>query len=82
MKIVIAGPGCPRCITTENNVKKACEELGITAEITHVYDIKEFPKLGVVFTPAVIINGEVVFSGKVPTVEEIKDFLLKITGQK
>lgn len=35
-------------------------------------DLKEFSKLGVILTPAVIINGEVVIFGKVPTVEELK----------
>lgn len=78
MKIIVAGPGCPRCITTENNVKKACEELGIEAEIIHLYDIKEFSKLGVIFTPAVVVNGEIVVSGKVPTVEELKEILSKL----
>ncbi len=78
MKILVAGPGCPRCIVTENNVKKACEELGIEAEITHLYDVKEFPKLGIILTPAVVVNGEIVVSGKVPTVEELKEILSKI----
>ncbi len=77
MKIIIAGPGCPRCITTENNVRKACEELNIEAEITHLYDLKEFAKLGIIMTPAVVIDGKVVVMGKVPTVEEIKKILSK-----
>uniref|UniRef100_A0A7V4N479 Thioredoxin family protein n=1 Tax=Thermodesulfobacterium geofontis TaxID=1295609 RepID=A0A7V4N479_9BACT len=77
MKIIVAGPGCPRCITTESNVKKACEELGLEAEITHLYDVKEFPKLGIILTPAVVINEQVVVSGKVPTVEELKEILSK-----
>ncbi|MGC8734650.1 MAG: thioredoxin family protein [bacterium] len=51
-------PGYPRCIVTKNNVKKACEELGIEAEITHLYDVKEFPKLGIMLTPAVVVNEE------------------------
>lgn len=78
MKIIVAGPGCPRCMATENNVKKACEELGIEAEITHLYDIKEFPKLGIILTPAVVVNGEVIVSGKVPTVEELKEIFSKL----
>uniref|UniRef100_A0A7V6CDE9 Thioredoxin family protein n=1 Tax=Thermodesulfobacterium geofontis TaxID=1295609 RepID=A0A7V6CDE9_9BACT len=77
MEIIVAGPGCPRCITTENNVKKACEELGLEAKITHLTDVKLFPQLGIIFTPAVVINGQVVVSGKVPTVEELKEILSK-----
>uniref|UniRef100_A0A7C4AKA9 Thioredoxin family protein n=1 Tax=Thermodesulfovibrio aggregans TaxID=86166 RepID=A0A7C4AKA9_9BACT len=77
MKIIVAGPGCPRCKATEENVKKACEEIKLEAEITHIYDVKEFPKLGVILTPAVLIDKEVVISGKVPTIQELKEILSK-----
>ncbi|MGE4357101.1 MAG: thioredoxin family protein [Candidatus Omnitrophota bacterium] len=72
MKIEIVGPGCPRCIATEKNVKEAVKELGIQAEITKVTDVAEFAKKGVMFTPAVIVDGQVKISGKIPTVDEIK----------
>ncbi|UCC47333.1 MAG: TM0996/MTH895 family glutaredoxin-like protein [Gemmatimonadota bacterium] len=72
MKIQVAGPGCPRCQTTEQNVINACAELGLAADISHVHDVKEYARLGVRVTPAVIVDGRVVLSGKVPTVEELK----------
>jgi small redox-active disulfide protein 2 len=72
MKIQVAGPGCPRCQTTEQNVINACAELGLAADISHVYDVKEYARLGVRVTPAVIVDGRIVVSGKVPTVEELK----------
>jgi small redox-active disulfide protein 2 len=72
MKIEIVGPGCPRCIATEKNVKEAVKQLGIQAEITKVTDVAEFAKKGVMFTPGVIVDGEVKISGKIPTVEEVK----------
>jgi small redox-active disulfide protein 2 len=72
MKIQVAGPGCPRCQTTEKNVINACAELNLAADISHLYDVKEFAKLGVMFTPAVIVDGKIVVSGKVPTVGELK----------
>lgn len=75
MKIEIAGPGCPRCIMTENNVKEAVKQLGIDAEVAHVYDINEMTKRGVIMTPAVIVDGEIKISGKIPTVDEIKKIL-------
>lgn len=75
MKIEIVGPGCPRCIATENNVKEAVKQLGIEAEIVKISDVKEFAKKGVMFTPAVIVDGKVVISGKIPTVEEVKKVL-------
>ena len=72
MKIQIAGPGCPRCQTTEKNVMNACAQLDLAADITHIYDVKEIAKLEVMTTPAVIVDGKLVFSGKVPTVGELK----------
>lgn len=75
MKIEVVGPGCSRCIKTEQNVKEAVQQLGIQAEITHVYDVSEFAKRGVMFTPAVIVDGQVKVSGKIPSVDEIKKFL-------
>ncbi len=75
MKIIIAGPGCPKCLETEKNVRDASAELGIAAEITHLSDIREYAKFGIIFTPAVIVNDKVVVSGKVPTKEEIKEIL-------
>ena len=72
MKIQIAGPGCARCRTTEKNVIDACAELNLTADISHIFNVKEFAKLGVIITPAVLVNGKIVISGKVPTIEELK----------
>jgi len=79
VKIQIAGPGCPRCESTTKNVFNACAELDIAADISHVYDIREYPKMGVRITPAVLINGEIVVSGKVPTVKELKKIILSIS---
>lgn len=75
MKIQIAGPGCPRCEVTERNVFNACAELNLAAHISHVRDVKQFAALGVVLTPAVLVDGKVIVSGKVPTVAELKQIL-------
>jgi len=75
MKIQIAGPGCPRCEVTERNVFNACAELNLAADISHVRDVKQFAALGVVLTPAVLVDGKVVVSGRVPTVAELKHIL-------
>jgi len=75
MKIQIAGPGCLRCQTTEKNVINACAELDLAADISHIFDVKDIAKLGIMLTPAVIVDGKVVMSGKVPTVGELKAIL-------
>ena len=78
MKIQVAGPGCPRCQETEKNVREACTQLNLNADISHVFDIKEIAKLGVLFTPAVIIDGKMVLSGKLPSVQELKKIISRI----
>lgn len=72
MKVIVAGPGCARCNATEKNVIDACAALHLNADISHVYDVKEFSKLGVRVTPAVIVDGKIIVSGKIPTVDELK----------
>ena len=75
MRIHIAGPGCPNCQDMERNVANACAELDLAADISHVTNIAEILDLGVMRTPAVVIDGEVVISGRVPTVSELKNIL-------
>lgn len=75
MKIQIAGPGCARCQATERNVINACAELGLAADVSHIYDPREYAALGVRVTPAVIVDGKIVVSGRAPTVEELKAIL-------
>ena len=75
MKIQVVGPGCPRCQETEQNVFNACTELQLAADISHVRDVSQFAALGVMSTPAVIVDGRVMVSGRIPSVAELKRVL-------
>lgn len=75
MKIQVFGPGCIRCKTTYQNVINACSELQIAADISHETDVSKFAEFGIMATPAVLINGKLVVSGKVPTVAELKKII-------
>ena len=75
MIISILGTGCPNCKQLEANAKKAIDELKIRAEIEKVTDVGEIVDYGVMSTPAIVINGEVKASGRIPTTEEIKKWL-------
>jgi small redox-active disulfide protein 2 len=75
VKIQIAGPGCANCQNTERNVANACAELDLAADLSHVTNIADILDLGVMRTPAVVIDGEVVISGRVPAVPELKTIL-------
>lgn len=78
MKIQVAGPRCKKCHETEKNVREACKQLNLDADISHVSDIKEIARFGVIFTPAVIVDGRIVISGKLPSVEELKKIFSEI----
>jgi len=75
MKIEILGTGCAKCKTLYENVKKAVEEGGKNADIVKVEDIQSIMKHGVMSTPALVIDGQVKFSGKVASVAEIVGML-------
>jgi len=75
MKIQILGSGCPKCRQTEANARQAIKNLGIEADIEKVTDINQIIDFGVTVTPALVVDGEVKFSGKIPSVEEIESIL-------
>lgn len=75
VKIEICGPGCQRCISTEEIVKKVVKKIGIDAEIKKISDFNIMADLGVMMTPAVVVNGKVKIQGKIPTEEEVEKAL-------
>ena len=75
MKIEVLGTGCAKCKTLYENVKKAVEESGKTAEVLKVEEIPKIMAYGVMSTPALVIDGQVKFSGKVASIGEIMGLL-------
>jgi len=75
MKIEILGTGCAKCEKLAANAKAAAEAMGIDYELSKVTQIGEIMKRGVMFTPALSIDGTVKVAGKVAGVEEITRIL-------
>ena len=75
MTITVLGPGCKRCAALADATSAAVTELGLDAEIEKVTDYVEMARVGVMSTPALAIDGRLVMSGHVPTVEQLKGFL-------
>ncbi len=75
MKIEVLGSGCSKCMSMEQNVKKALTELAVTAEVRKVTDIQQIVQRGVISTPALVIDGTVVLQGKNPTVDQLKELI-------
>ncbi len=71
MVIQILGSGCPKCKQLEANAREAVTRTGVTAEVQKVTDIDQIMEMGVMMTPALVIDGEVRSVGKVLTVEQI-----------
>ncbi len=77
MEIKVLGPGCSKCDQTAKNVSDAVDAAGVDADIEKVRDLLKIAAYGVLGTPAVVIDGEVKSVGKIPSVDEIKGWLLK-----
>jgi small redox-active disulfide protein 2 len=75
MKIEVLGTGCPKCMSVEQNVKKALAELAVQAEVEKVTDIQQIIQRGVMSTPALVIDGKLVLQGKNPSVEQLKELI-------
>jgi small redox-active disulfide protein 2 len=74
-RVQIVGPGCARCEALARNAEAAACELGIDYKLTKVTDYPTMVELGVMMTPAIVIDKEVKASGRVLSVEEIKKIL-------
>lgn len=79
MKIKVLGSGCKNCVTLKENVEKALKETGIQGEIEKVEEIKDIISYGVMSTPALVIDEEVVSSGRVL---KPKDIIKILQGKK
>ena len=75
MKIQILGIGCPKCKQTEANAKEAIKNLGLDAEVEKITSVNEIADFGVMATPALAVDGDIKFSGKIPTIKEIEEVL-------
>ena len=74
-KLQILGSGCAKCNKLQDDGERAARELGIEYEMEKVKDINKIMDFGVMITPALVVDGEVKVSGKVPSVEDIKKMI-------
>ncbi len=72
---LILGTGCAKCNQLTAATKQAAEESGIEYQLEKVTDFMRFADYGVMFTPALVVDGELKVAGKVPSIEEIKKLI-------
>lgn len=75
MKIQILGTGCAKCQKLYDATENVAKEMGMEYEMVKVSDINEIMGFGVMMTPALAIDGIVKSSGKIPSKEELQNFL-------
>lgn len=75
MDLKILGTGCSKCIKLEEATKAAADELGIQYTIEKVTDLEKIMAFSVMSTPALVVNGQVKVTGRVPSVEDIKKLI-------
>lgn len=74
-KIEVLGTGCAKCKRLFANTEQAIKELNIAVDLVKIETLDQIAERGVMMTPALIINDEIVAEGRVPDVKEIKALL-------
>jgi small redox-active disulfide protein 2 len=82
MNIKILGTGCSRCQQLEKTVKEAVKELAIDATVEEVKDIKKFIDYNVMMTPGLVINEQVMSSGKSLTKTEVTQLIINALAKE
>jgi len=75
MKVIVAGPGCTKCQSTIAMIERVGQDLGISVEITKVQDRAEIQRMGITATPGVLVDGELVHSGGIPSHQQVAAWL-------
>jgi small redox-active disulfide protein 2 len=74
-KLQILGTGCAKCTKLAEATEHSAQSLGLPYEIEKVTEIQRIMAFGVMMTPALVVDGVVKVSGKVPSSEEIRKML-------
>lgn len=74
-KIEVLGPGCTRCKETYRVVKHVVEQEGLSVEVVKDESVERMLALGLMATPGVAIDGQVVMSGRIPKADEVRHLL-------
>ena len=80
MIIKVLGPGCTNCKNLERVTSEAVAELGLDATIEKVEDYPTIAGYGIMSTPALVVDEEVLVYGRVPKVAELRALLAPATA--
>jgi small redox-active disulfide protein 2 len=80
VKIKILGPGCANFDNIQKATKQAVTELGIDATFEKVTDYADIASYDIMRTPGLVVDEQVILSGRVPTARQVKDLLAPLVG--
>lgn len=80
MQIKILGSGCANCVNLEKAARQAAADLGIEATFEKVTDFADIASYNIMRTPGLVVDEQVVLSGRVPTVSQVKELLAAHVG--
>ena len=75
MNIKVLGPGCPNCQKVEAHVREVVAELGVEATVEKVTDLNRIMDYAILATPGLVIDEQVVCSGRIPSKAEVTQWL-------
>lgn len=74
-KLIVLGPGCPKCEGLARAAELAAREAGVEYELEKITDITRFAEYGCMMTPGLVVDGKLAVQGKVPPLAELKELL-------
>jgi small redox-active disulfide protein 2 len=81
MEIKVLGTGCPKCRKLYAEAEQAVAHAAIPATLTKVENLDEIMSYGVMMTPALVVDGEVKSSGRIPKAAEIVSWIMTAAGR-
>ena len=81
-EIQVLGTGCEKCTRLASTVETVIQDLGIDCTVEKVTEIDRILQYGVMVTPALVISGEVVFAGTLPSEDDIKEKVRELLVDK
>ena len=77
MEIQVFGSGCPTCKKLYEMTKQAVLENGLNFEVKYITDVAEIVEMGLLQSPALVIDNEIAVAGRVPSTEELKEIIAR-----